>query len=693
MNEFILFDDYSVEELDILWKKKDFEKIISFSLGKYKNLVESLGKINLQSMEKINDFFSILSNIDDKRFFQYLSQVNIQELELKIFQSKHTNSSREDFIKEKFNKEYIPFEELFRLVEFCFEYEQDSKKSLGYLMRIISTAGDIRADLGYYAYENIVKNYLNELSYFEKRKVKEKQKANSAGLGIFGPKDILDVLDSYTNILQFRDFELDDCTTIEIYKESAEEIISWGGRDTKWIGYQLSKLCQGLLSKQMYVPMYQLITDYHEYKITHKHAYILEIMKNVSNIEILWDCVARMENYIKQNKESKGFNLSVEPARELLKKIVPDIHILIKNNVLLKNMLIRYEGWPFFNEEKIKNEISNLEVFILEQKDKIDRLNSEEILDILYKLTKDFGSFFHEFDGGKSYLEALDDEYYNCRQYKLDYYYKKGEFEIFRYEELEEKVISFRHKIVISYVEDLRKKYLEKLDNASSEEEYNSLRDQLITEIANLINKDINKVIYEGIYKDKEKKLTKIFNGEANWLRLDVNTRDLLISGEIVFEHLINLGDKVDYSAAVIPLTKALENELYIYFHKEIEDYCVANSQTVPTVVREVNNPNLQNKFFSLGSIHFYLKNTEYHHIAIKYLPKEFKGNYIKPYSFSRNGKPITNSFSNDVYHIKEQYRNKVAHKDGIDKETAENCRDYMLLIEKVLWKFINDKI
>jgi len=690
MTQVILSDEYSMEELDVLWRKKDFEKIISYSMEKYKELIESVGEINFHSINEINVFFKRFSDIDNERFLKYLDEVDIKETELKIFLLKHINSSMEDLAKSMFNKEYVPYGEIFRLIEICYDYEQDTKKSLGYLMRIINTAGNIRPNFGYYVYKYIVEQYINKLSYFEKRKVNEKRKANDAGTGIFGPKDILDVLDSFTNILQNGELEIDDDTANEIFTESAEEIIAWGGTDTAWIGFQLSKLCQGLLTRKMYIPMYKLITDYYEYNITHKHSYILEIMKNVSDGDILWDCIARMENYIKQNRAAKGFKLSVEPARELLKKIITDVLSLIQNKVLLNNMIARYKGVPYLDEGTIKKELRKFNEYLVLQRDKIEIVSSKEILDILYELTGDYKDLFYEFDGGDAYLDALYYEYHNCRQYKLDYFYEARDFDIFQYEKLEEEVLSCRNKVVISYVKDLRDEYLEKLENSSSEKEYDLLRDQLINQIAKLINKDMNNVIYEGIYNRKKMELIKIFNSEENWLKLNEKTRDFLITGEIVFEQLINLGDKVDYSAAVIPLTKALENELYIYFHEKLESYCVANSLRVPTLVDEVNN--LSDKYFSLGSIHYYLKHNEYHRVALNYLPTEFKGSYIKPYTFLNNGYPILNAFSKDIKIVRKQYRNKVAHKDGIDKETAESCRDHMLLVEKILLKFINDK-
>ncbi|MCC2347130.1 hypothetical protein LKM13_24120 [Bacillus anthracis] len=693
MSEWILFDKHSIEELDTFWVEKNYGEVIRYASDKYRGFIQSVGEVSLQSDKVISNFHSRASDIDDERFFKYFSEVDIPEDELKLYLLKYSNSSKADLAKSKFNKEYVPFVELFKMVELCYKYELDEKKSLGYLMEIISTAGDTTPDFGYYVYKNKVKQYVSELSYFEKRKVKEKQKANNAGVGIFGPKDILDVLDSFTNILQRKELEIDDQTAKKIYTESAEEIISWGGNDTRWIGYQLSKLCQGLLLRGMYIPMYGLITDYFEYPITHKHSYVLEIMKSVSDSDILWDCIARMENYIKQNKEAKGFKLAVEPGRELLQKIIPDVLELIQSDILLHNLLTRYKGKSFLDEATIKGLIFTFKDYLLEINEQIEKASSIEILDILYKLTGDFKDLFYEFDGGDAFLDALYHEYHNVRQYKTDYFYQEKDLNIFQYDELEKEVLSCKNKVIITSVKNLREEYLAKLENAVSASEYELLKNELINEINKIINQDLNKVIYEGIYNDKKAALVSLFNGEENWLKLDEITQDFLISGEIVYDQLLHLGDKVDYSAAVIPLTKALENELYIYFHKELENYCVTNMLSVPNVVQEVNAPTVRNKFFSLGSIDFYLRDHQYHTVATAYLPTKFNGGYVKPYSFSRNGRSITrNSFSNDIYLIKEEYRNKVAHKDGINKQTAINCREHMLLVRKILLKFIDDK-
>ncbi|MGB6409021.1 MAG: hypothetical protein WBF39_16195, partial [Planococcus donghaensis] len=191
-----------------------------------------------------------------------------------------------------------------------------------------------------------------------------------------------------------------------------------------------------------------------------------------------------------------------------------------------------------------------------------------------------------------------------------------------------------------------------------------------------------NKVIYEKIYNDKKEELISLFNGEKNWIKLDETTQDFLVSGEIVYDHLLPLGDKVDYSAAVIPLTKALENEIYIHFHREFVNYCVAKRKDVPDVVQEVTGT-----YFSLASLNKYVNDVDYATIAKDYLPTTFKGGYVKlPKDI--NGK----QFVKDVNNIRKNYRNKVAHKEGISKQTAINCRENMLLIEKMLFKFINDK-
>jgi hypothetical protein len=215
--------------------------------------------------------------------------------------------------------------------------------------------------------------------------------------------------------------------------------------------------------------------------------------------------------------------------------------------------------------------------------------------------------------------------------------------------------------------------------------------------INNLV-KEFTKEVSHEEYLTIETELRKEKFGQVNWDYLESESKQLLITSELVYKFLNKYGDNVDYSGATVPLTKALEKELHRYFKENIIIFCDERRLPIPNVL-------LGDKHFTMGSVSYFFKSPE----GPDYIAKTtnyFRTNYASFSELDCNRRPIRitdidnprkthslpNQFCANLQRIK-MYRDKVAHKDSIKKETSDECRKLALLTERFFIKFINDII
>lgn len=202
---------------------------------------------------------------------------------------------------------------------------------------------------------------------------------------------------------------------------------------------------------------------------------------------------------------------------------------------------------------------------------------------------------------------------------------------------------------------------------------------------------------------------------------------DYLVTGEVVYRYLSSRADadQLDYSPALIPLTKALEVILH-------HVYCSMN------VVDDVNlNKNVRSKVFTVStnkrksSLEFgpyIMLLSDYGTVHKKYNANDIVLNINKKHPYSHftqwNGNNIldinklqrfrninitvqthdydvlntyTVNFSNDagknreilalgLQYIKDNYRNIAAHKDHVTKTSVSDCKKLLLTTQNLLW-------
>lgn len=257
---------------------------------------------------------------------------------------------------------------------------------------------------------------------------------------------------------------------------------------------------------------------------------------------------------------------------------------------------------------------------------------------------------------------------------------------------------------VIITLSMLQEDVLSKINNSGIEKEivYHDFSEALMKKIIDTV--ESKKDARYNIEKDN---LVAIF-GKHNWNKLSFESKEYLITSRIVFNNLLAYEHQVDFSPACIPLTKALEKELFIHIFMNFKSFC--KSQLIP--VRDWPDgltyfdnkksayDELNNNKFTLGSTPFIVGGKDDNH-----RPKRAKSSrsvfvrYCNEHLFRKDLKldDVTlnnyiNGFEKDVSVITNKYRNQAAHKDEIKLKDAEECYNYIVAITKVLVTFI-DKI
>lgn len=242
---------------------------------------------------------------------------------------------------------------------------------------------------------------------------------------------------------------------------------------------------------------------------------------------------------------------------------------------------------------------------------------------------------------------------------------------------------------------NLQKQYEKSLINANREEERENLIHKFSEELLEVLLRKFQ-IIDQPNYKQEKDKLLRIF-GPSSWDKLTDESRQYIITSNIIFNHMAGLESQVDYSAVCIPLTKALERELYIYFFYDLKADLRNREIPIhdwPHGLTYYSNQQKQyleseNNRFTLGSLTYILGN------RIDYKrPKRDISTWaiIKPYFFrklainSENDlKVYLKSLDEGVRYVTVNFRNQAAHKDKIGLEQALSCYNYLIRVTGLL--------
>lgn len=266
----------------------------------------------------------------------------------------------------------------------------------------------------------------------------------------------------------------------------------------------------------------------------------------------------------------------------------------------------------------------------------------------------------------------------------------------------------------------------EKQDYANNEDVFLALVEPSITSLANRIS---------AKYIDRNQIVDYFMGLDENmecWERLDDECRNMMITSEIVYRTLVARGDaeKLDYSPSMIPLTKIIEyllNDLYnrikynivfdgpgmnidsrsVDFFRDKYTLRPKNSLEMGPAIKMLSDGFLQFRRGGLEYASYYLGQGRSRfrqwrgdeHVEWDLL-RDFSGIMLDCNSFEVDSPVEKLIIGNDtransrifigaLEYIKNFYRNKVAHKDGINRPRMEKCREDMLTAQKLIWMLI----
>ena len=179
--------------------------------------------------------------------------------------------------------------------------------------------------------------------------------------------------------------------------------------------------------------------------------------------------------------------------------------------------------------------------------------------------------------------------------------------------------------------------------------------------------------------------------GESAWDKLSDLSKKCLLSAEIIFHDLKDYNQIFDFSGVCVQVSKAVEYELaYRFLTKYVEylrnRYRNQLMNKIPkTLVDEYGNIKTED-IFTLGDVRYTVGMDSYGNIKNNYTYRQFY-NYAKECMFEETDKiqEVLAEQVKVIHKIKEDYRNKAAHKSSIDVLAAKECINYVIEIERKL--------
>ena len=487
------------------------------------------------------------------------------------------------------------------------------------------------------------------------------------------------------------------------YEELVSEIIRWGGTDQKWIGMQQYYICDGLRHKGKFNELFNILIGKYDFPITHKIAFLKIVADNThENSDILWNCVIKLEDYVKRFENASG-----------LYDLIPRINLFLEDNknTLIKNSKIKSEEIIYIDESKdidpkellsyiktlsdLSREIDyppfDIDLFITKlkyNKESAEKFGTEKLNEELEKLT----SIRNQLNQSERIRDELNELFLAGKMYFPGFFFSDDDVEVFNFPKLKEEVNKYKFKAILLNIKEIRNNYKRKLNDSELDDLQKEL---IINDLVNEANEVVQKVIEfenQALKNQVEEELQDLF-GEANWKYLKEDTKTLLISADIIYRRLADYGKAIDYSGATLPLAKALEKELYRFFYEEYLAFQISNGLDIPSVFAD-------SRPFTMGSIkHFFrFERGEYLRKGQRYFRTKYRNQNEFRYSrvhIPMSNKPlenetIPNQFCLDLEDIK-RIRDEVAHKDEIAKATSDKCRDLMFQTKKFFVNFINN--
>ena len=258
--------------------------------------------------------------------------------------------------------------------------------------------------------------------------------------------------------------------------------------------------------------------------------------------------------------------------------------------------------------------------------------------------------------------------------------------------------------LILNNIDDmmalLQESTTKQMNNTSSQEEIDKILENFTKEYLETIFLKYFKKVSENEDYEKEKQKLQISLGENAWNKLSDKSKTFLITSKVMYNEMLMVDDIIDYSGVCIPVTKALEEELFKRFFTDFieylnekygNDYSKYHSTLIHT--NKLGEESiLFEESFSMGKIAYIL--------CLKGHPKQKEKNkkilidYCKENIFSNKTEEETNTllynYARDIEIIRKDYRNPSAHRQKIKQINAKECFDLVLDVEKLLKKMLD---
>lgn len=436
---------------------------------------------------------------------------------------------------------------------------------------------------------------------------------------------------------------------------------------------------------------------------------IIEIAYHAKNEYSLYFCIDRLREFIRRYRYEPIWEKTFEEAKIFLVEILnwiadsldSEAYRKISFEYMFDQISVKFDESEIISklEEEFSKGQKQLKSLIEQNpNDKISHYKRHEVIDLLKSLSN-LKTDIARMPYGKEFREELLDHEEKCLMYQflpLESYM----------DSLEEEIEKLKSKVVSLEIKKVREKYIEKLEVLDeNSEEYEFELKELLSEVNIIVERKMKNQKYDTV-KEVEKKLREKLD-EVNtnlWTSLDDTTKNQLLIGELLFKQFEETESTIkqyqnklevrnlEYSSPALPFTKALEHVLFRFFIKEFGEYCIKNNESMPYVVQDILDPN-NKAFFSLGKLRSILSDTHYFNLSRNYFNTKFKGRIVHPYKrirvTSETGKSfqtIDNSSFKLLNYIDDisKYRNRVAHKEGVNFKAAKDIRRKIVGLDQV---------
>ena len=239
------------------------------------------------------------------------------------------------------------------------------------------------------------------------------------------------------------------------------------------------------------------------------------------------------------------------------------------------------------------------------------------------------------------------------------------------------------------------------IDLAVSEDEIERIIHAYTNTCVDRIVSEIDSKYSTKLYENEKEKLI-ISLGEKAWQKLSAESQNFLISAKVSYHYLLNIQNAVDYSGVCLLVTKAVEVEMKKRFYTDYVTYLrttypgTSNYSKYPKALLNKFGKPIKAKEFTLGKVAFALcaKFSNDMNAADKNHHRQRLADYAKTNLLAGKSDQdiidLLESYGDAIADLTDEFRNKAAHTNELQRVNAQLCFDLVLDVEKLLKRMLD---